>query len=65
METVTGFIFLGCKTTADNDCRHEIERYLFFGRKTMANSMLKSRDIAFHQSFIQSNYGFSISHAWM
>ena len=47
METVTDFIFLGSKITADGDCSHEIRRCLFLGRKTMANldGILKSRDI--------------------
>ena len=47
METVSDFIFLGSKITADGDCSHEIKRLLFLGRKTMANldSTLKSRDI--------------------
>ena len=47
METVTDFIFLGYKITADGDCSHEIERCLLLGRKSMANqdSILKSRDI--------------------
>jgi hypothetical protein len=47
METVTDFIFLGCKITADGDCSHEIKRYLLLGRKVMTNldSILKSRDI--------------------
>ena len=47
METVTGFIFLGSKITADGDCSHEIERHLLLGRKAMINleSILKSRDI--------------------
>ena len=47
METVTDFIFLGSKITADNDCSHEIKRLLFLGRKAMTNldSILKSRDI--------------------
>ena len=47
METVTDFIFLGSKITADSDCNHEIKRYLLPGRKTMTNlgSILKSRDI--------------------
>ena len=47
METVTDFIFLGSKITADGDCSHEIKRHLFLGRKAMANldSILKSRDI--------------------
>ena len=47
METVTDFIFLGSKITADGDCSHEIKRHLLLGRKAMANldSILKSRDI--------------------
>ena len=47
METVTDFIFLDSKITADGDCSHEIERCLLFGRKAMTNldSMLKSKDI--------------------
>ena len=48
VETVTDFIFLGSKITADGDCSHEIKRCLFLGRKAMTNldSILKSRDIA-------------------
>ena len=47
METVTDFIFLGSKITADGDCSHEIKRPLFLGRKAMTSldSILKSRDI--------------------
>ena len=47
METVSDFIFLGSKITADRDCSHEIKRCLLFGRKAMTNlnSILKSRDI--------------------
>ena len=47
METVTDFLFLGSKITADGDCSHEIKRCLFLGRKAMTNtdSILKSRDI--------------------
>ena len=47
METVTDFIFLGSKITADGDCSHEIKRYLLLGRTTTNNldSILKSRDI--------------------
>ena len=47
METVTDFIFLGSKITADGDCSHEIKRHLLLGRKCMTNpgSILKSRDI--------------------
>ena len=47
VETVTDFIFLGSKVTADGDCSHEIKRCLLLGRKAMTNldSILKSRDI--------------------
>ena len=47
METVTDFIFLGSKITADGDCSHDIKRCLLLGRKVMTNlhSVLKSRDI--------------------
>ena len=47
METVTDFIFLGAKITADGDCSHEIKRCLLLGRKAMTNldSILKSRGI--------------------
>ena len=47
VETVSDFIFLGSKITADGDCRHEIKRRLLSGRKVMTNldSILKSRDI--------------------
>ena len=47
METVTDFIFLGSKITADGDCSHEIKRQLLLGRKAMTNldNLLKSRNI--------------------
>ena len=47
MVTVTDFIFLGSKITADGDCSHELERYLLLGRKAIINldSILKSIDI--------------------
>ena len=47
METVTAFLFLGSKITADGDCSHEIKRSLLLGRKAMTNldSIFKSRDI--------------------
>ena len=47
VETVSDFIFLGSKITADGDCSHEIKRHLLLGRKVMNNkdSILKSRDI--------------------
>ena len=49
VETVTYFIFLGSKITADNDCCHEIKRCLLLGRKAMTSlaSILKRRDIVF------------------
>ena len=48
VETVTDFIFLDSKISADSDCNHEIKRCLLFGRKAMTNldSILKSRDIS-------------------
>ena len=60
-ETVTDFIFLGSKITADGDCSHEIKR-----RKVMTNldSILKSRDITLSTKVCQC-YGFSKSHVWM
>ena len=47
VETLSDFIFLGSKITADGDCSHEIKRHLLFGRKVMTNldSIFKSRDI--------------------
>ena len=46
VETVSDFIFLGSKITADGDCSHELKRHLLLGRKAMTNlnSILKSRD---------------------
>ena len=46
METLTDFMFLGSKTTANGDCSHEIKRHLLLGRKAMTNldNILKSRD---------------------
>jgi len=65
METVTDFMFLGSKITADGDCSHEIKRRLLLERKAMTNldSILKSRDITLLTK-VQSN-GFSSSHVWM
>ena len=47
MQTVTDFIFLGSKITAEGDCSHEIKRHLLLGKKSQDNldSVLKSRDI--------------------
>ena len=57
METVTDFIFLGSKITADGDCSHEITRHLLLGRKETTNldSIFKSRDIANKGPSNQSN----------
>ena len=54
METVTKFVFLGSKITADGDCSHEIKRHLLLGRKAMTNldSILKSRNITLPTKFI-------------
>ena len=53
METVTDFIFLGSKITADGDCSHEIKRPLLLGRKVMINldNIVKSRDITLLTKF--------------
>ena len=53
METVTDFIFLGSKITADGECSHEIKRRLLLGRKVMTNldSISKSRDITLPTKF--------------
>ena len=65
-KTVTEFIFLGSKITADSDCSHEIKRHLLLRRKAATNleSILKSRDIINKGPSSQS-YGFSSSHVWM
>ena len=51
MKTVSDFIFVGSKITADGDCSHEIKRHLLLGRKVMTNlgSILKSRDYFAHK----------------
>ena len=74
METVTDFILVGSKITADGDCSHEIKRHLLLGRKVMNNldSILKSKDITLptkakyaNISFANQSYGFSSSHVWI
>ena len=68
METVTDFIFLGSKITADGDCSHEIKRCLLLGRKAMKNldSILKSRDATLPTKVcIVKVMFFSSSHVWM
>ena len=66
VETVSDFIFLGSKITADGDCSHEIKRHLLLRRKVMTNldSIFKSRDSANKDPSSQS-YGFSGGHVWM
>ena len=67
METVTDFIFLGSKITADGDCSHEIRRCLLLGRKAMTNldSIFKSRDIPLPTKICLVKTGFSSGHVWM
>ena len=60
VETVSDFIFLGSKITADGDCSHEIKRCLLLGRKVMTNldSISKSRDISLPTKSIYSRLRF-------
>ena len=67
-ETVTDFMFLGSKITADGNCSHEIKRCLLFGRKVMTSldSILKSRHDCFANKGLSSQgYVFSSSHVWI
>ena len=70
-ETVTDFIFLGSKVTAESDCSHEIKRCLFLGIKAMTklDGILKSRDNCFEVHLVKGaysqSYGFSSRHIWM
>ena len=66
-ETVSDFIFLGSKITADGDCSHEIKRCLLLGRKVMTNlgSTLKSRHYFVNKGPTGQGYGFSSGHVWM
>ena len=66
-ETVTDFIYLGSKITADGDCSHEIKRHLLLGRKVMTNigSIFKSRDYFANKCPSSQGYGFSSGHVWM
>ena len=67
METVSDFIFLGSKITADDDSSHEIKRHVLLARKAMTNldSILKSRELLCQQSLSSQSYGFSSGHVWM
>ena len=66
VETVSDFIFLGSKITADGDYSHEIKRRLLLGRKvvTNLNRILKSRDIPLPRK-VRQGYDFSSGHVWM
>ena len=61
IKTVTHFIFLSFKITADGDCSHDIHRCLLLGRKAMTNldSRLKSREISLLKSLYSQSYGFT------
>ena len=67
METVTGFIFLDSKITADGDYSHEIKKCLLLGRKVTTNldSIFKSRDITLLKNQSSQSYGFSSGHVGM
>ena len=68
METVTDFVFLGSRITADGDCSHEIKRCLLLGRKAMTNlnNVLKKQRYHFVDKGLYSqSYDFSGSHVWM
>ena len=67
VETVTDFIFLGSKITADGDCSHEIKRCLLLGRKVITNldNIFKSRDYFANKGSSSQGYGFSSGHVWM
>ena len=67
-ETVSDFLFLGSKITADGDCSHEIKRRLLLGRKIMTNlySVFKKQRHYFgNKGPSRQGYGFSSSHVWM
>ena len=67
METVTDFIFLGSKITADDYCSHEIKRRLLLGRRAMTNldNILKRRDSTLLTKLHLVKASFSSGHGWM
>ena len=67
VESVSDFIFLSSKITADDDCSHEIKRRLLCGRKAMTNlgSVLKKRHYFADKGPSSKSYDFSSSHVWM
>ena len=64
-ETVSDFIFLASKITADGDCSHEIKRHLLLGRKVMTNLLKKQRHYFANKGTSSQGYGFSCGHVWM
>ena len=67
VETVSDFIFLGSKITADGDCSHEIKKHILLGRKVMTNldSIFKSRHSFANKGPSSQGYGFSCGFVWM
>ena len=68
VESVTDFIFLGFKITADRECSHEIKRCLLLGRKAMTKPrqhIKKQRHHFANKGLYSQSYGFSSSHVWM
>ena len=68
VETVSDFIFLGSKITADGDCSHEIKRHLLLGRKVMTNLeniLKKQRHYFANKGPSSQGYGFSSGHVQM
>ena len=66
METVTDFIFLGFKITADGDCSYEIKRHFLLGRNDKRRQCIKKQRHYFaNQGPSNQSYGFSSSHVWM
>jgi len=65
--TVTDFIFLGSKITADGDCSHEIKRHLFLGKKAMTkwHCIKNQRHYFANKGLYNRSYGFSSNHVWM
>ena len=67
METVTDFVFLSSKITADGDCSHKIKRCLLLGRKAMTKRqhIKKQRHYFANKVLFSQNHSFSSSHVWM
>ena len=67
VEVVTDFLFLGSKSTVDDDCSHEFRKQLLLGRKAMTNldSVLKSRHYSADKGLYSQGYGFPSGHLWL